>query len=181
MFVSIVLMIWFILEDLASSICSDEIKTKGQVTNQLILILSDWDFFSVTNVVLSFGVRTRHSVVYCGGIDQELFQDELFSVCRGSAASCLLPSRCQSSQLPVAKSECPEIDEEVWWKKNQKFPPSLPWSFVFIIIVIPHWGFLTSLYTLAIKLVPNKRVQLFFFAMLWRCRCYSCLWWWSFD
>ena len=103
-----------LLEDLASSICSDEIKTKGQVTNQLILILSDYDFFSVPNAVLSFGVRTRHSVVYCGGIDQELFQDELFSVCRGSAASCLLPSRCQSSQLPVAKSEeCLAVDEEI--------------------------------------------------------------------
>ena len=54
----VVLGLGIILEDLASSICSDENRTKGQVTKKLIPILSAYDFFSVLNFVLSFRVCT---------------------------------------------------------------------------------------------------------------------------
>ena len=75
--------------------------------------LSNYDFFSVVNFVLIGQATSLYSVVCFGGNDQDHLQDELFSDVEGILCQLPVPSRCQSSQLPVAKSECLAVDEEI--------------------------------------------------------------------
>ena len=71
-----------------------------------------------------------------------------------SSTSCLLPSRCQSSQLPVAKSEnyWSKMKLRIWWK-NPKFPPSHPWNF-FVIVWLSLVGYFDL--TLVNKVSPKQ-------------------------
>ena len=121
-----------ILEDLACSICSDELKQKWQLTKEIIpsflhLNKSESEplFLLVMNSNQIMASHLLYSVV-CSQ-NNEVLQMNSSYICQVPPASCPSPSRCQSSQLPVAKQGIEAWIWRSWW-----------WTFKFLVQTQPR-------------------------------------------
>ena len=97
----------------------------------------------------------------------------------GSSASCTVAKLLPVQPAASCQARIPRKWSRNLMKKTWTFPPSLPWIFILLILLL----YLMCIFDLPLhfrnKVSPKQTcpTSLYFH---W-CRCYSCLWWWSSD